>query len=261
MEQIRFQKPTTAETQTLWARQQQDFCNFITDKLDNMGIFKIARFLIVFSFLISCDREEGYKVRFTGTVKYVSNNSAASSIPIKLVIVNDDIPFDRENPFDNKVLTEFGQSTTDGVYFFELNSKNIPRNASYILDVDTDSLLQIDKNAIITCMNTGSIYKKLQLNKETIDIFIDQPTFLQLIFSKPDKLSTDRIRYSDCLWVNETSMENPDTTFLQIRPYFYFKGAKSLTYEILKNNGEVLQYWIDNIELRKGDTTKVFIEY
>lgn len=231
------------------------------DELDSMSIFKMTRFLIAFSLLISCDNEDGYKVRFTGTIKYISDSSLASDIPIKLSIINDDIPFDRENPNVNKVLTEFGQSTTDGVYFFELNSKDIPKNASYILEIDTDSLLQIDKNAVITCMNTGHIYKELQLHQETNDIFIDQPTFFQITFDKVDHLSTDRIRYSDCLLVNETSMEIPDTNFLEIRPYFYFKDVHSWTYEVLKTNGEELQYWIDNIELLKGDTVKVFVEY
>ncbi|MFN3841343.1 MAG: hypothetical protein ACK4RF_11625, partial [Cyclobacteriaceae bacterium] len=101
--------------------------------------------LSVTAFLHSCnDDVEDVYVTFTGVVKYLDGGSPVSGVQLRLLIIDQDLPFDRANPGSRIVLTKDTLSFTGGKYLFTLTRRELPENAFYFILVRTDSLIQID---------------------------------------------------------------------------------------------------------------------
>lgn len=217
--------------------------------------------LSVTAFLHSCnDDVEDVYVTFTGVVKYLDGGSPVSGVQLRLLIIDQDLPFDRANPGSRIVLTKDTLSFTGGKYLFTLTRRELPENAFYFILVRTDSLIQIDDDMILPCLAIGTTAGTVNSSRIHNDIRVDHATYLQVKFKKTDLLSTDRVQYSWCMFNEETSLENPDITITHKLPFFYFKNV-NIQYTIVKESGEHLTNWINDIPLMQSDTTKVLVNY
>ncbi len=209
---------------------------------------------------ISCDNQDESLMSITGTAKYIETNLIANEIPIKLTI------FDLDNPFrtepSNIVFTDEIITDNEGHYKFTFDRSVLPKNASYMLSISTDSL--VITGEITPCFQSGSAGGGFSTsNTITRDLKIDYPTFLQITFDKLNHLTNDRIRLSrpSCsLVVFESTLENADTTILETMHFYDFKTV-NIQYYILKENEEITEYMISDVLLLKNDTTKLTIEY
>lgn len=216
---------------------------------------------LVSLFLIGCDKEDdNLNVTFTGTVRYLSTNAIVPAVLLELIIIDSDIPFDRGNPGNNIVRRDSITTTGQGVYFHSIPVNELPKNASYFILLKTDSLLHIGKDVIFPCLAGGLIFDKVDRSKEINDLLVDHPTFFQVRFEKIDPFSSDRLEFSFCLDVQETTLENPDLTFTKKLPFHYFKKV-NLHYTIISESGERNGNWLMDIPLNQNDTTKVLVEY
>ncbi|MCK6616167.1 MAG: hypothetical protein L6Q51_00820 [Cyclobacteriaceae bacterium] len=115
-------------------------------------------FLLTF-FLVGCDREDNsLTVTFTGTVRHISTNEIVPDVLLELIVIDDDIPFDRGNPGGKIVRTDSITTNEQGVYIYSIPVNELPKNASYFIRLITDSLLHIDKNSPFPCMADGVIF-------------------------------------------------------------------------------------------------------
>lgn len=104
------------------------------------------------------------------------------------------------------------------------------------------------------------IFDKVDRSNEINHILVDHPTFFQVRFDKIDHLATNRLEFSFCLDVYETTLENPDLHVTRKLPFHYFKKV-NLHYTIISESGERTGNWLMDIPLNQNDTTKVLIEY
>lgn len=75
-------------------------------------------FLLTF-FLVGCDREDNsLTVTFTGTVRDISTNEIVPDVLLELIVIDDDIPFDRGNPGGKIVRTDSYDKRTGRLYLF-----------------------------------------------------------------------------------------------------------------------------------------------
>jgi hypothetical protein len=211
---------------------------------------------------IACsDDNDMTRVTFTGSVKYHSTNLIVSNLPVKLIIIDRDAPFDRSNPTINQVLTLNGQSNDNGQYTFTLNRKDLPVNATYIIRLAIDSLIQINREeGLFSCLAGYGLVRNLTVPREVNDIYVDYPTYFQITFHKVNHLSTDRIQFLFCFEHYQTSADVPDITVTQKLPFYYYKKI-NLNYQILKESGELINQWLMDVPLTKNDTTRLLVEY
>lgn len=212
-------------------------------------------------FLSGCENEDiKSSVLFTGTVRYQSTNTGVPDVPLELILIDNDTPFDRGNPGKNIVRRDSIRTNERGVYFLSIPVKELPKNASYFILLKADNLFFLDKEVIFPCLAGGVIFDKLDRSKEINDIQVDHPTFVQVFFDKIDHLSTNRLEFSFCLDVYETTLENPDLRVTKKLPFIHFKKV-NLYYTIISESGERTGNWLMDIPLNQNDTTKVLVEY
>lgn len=213
-------------------------------------------------FVLACnDDNDMTTVTFSGSVKYHATNLAVFNLPLELIIIDRDIPFDRSNPTRNQVLALTGQSNDNGRYTFALNRKDLPVNTIYVIRLAVDSLIQINRDEVIfPCLAGYGLVRNLSASNEVNDIYVDYPTYFKITFDKADHLSTDRIQFLFCFESHQTSAEVPDITVTQKLPFYYFKKV-NLNYQIVKEDGELINQWLMDVLLNKNDTTKLLVEY
>ncbi len=225
----------------------------------------ILKMIFAFSvLLLSCSDNEDNLALITGEVEFISDNQLAKNVPLKLIIYDKDIPFDRSNPNNNIVHTVTLRSDNDGLYRYEINLTSLPKNLTYQIFTDTTTLISISKAYLPEFCSSippiipedrtlypGRIYKK---------VFVDHTTFFQITFKKVDHASMDRIIYILCSVGRNTTAENPDTTFLDILP-FSFHPKIAVNYNLIRESGEIEENLIQDITLTKNDTTKITVNY
>jgi hypothetical protein len=226
------------------------------------SLFLINLALLVF--IPSCSSDESEVAIITGVVEYVFNNQPLGNVPLKLIVYDNDIPFDRNNPSINVVHSSTLRSGKDGFYNYEIDLSQLPKNLSYQVYSDTSVLINSSKLyspgycTVITILPIED--RTLRPGKINSKIYVDDATFIQLIFKKIDPLSMNRINYSFCLMNRETTIEEPDTTFLDNLPLSFYPNL-SISYNVIKDSGEVEENLIQDILLLKHDTTKVIVNY
>lgn len=225
----------------------------------------VYRIIFTFSLLpLSCSDDEDNLVLITGEVSYVSDNERAKNVPLKLTIYNEDIPFDRSNPNNNIVQIIKLRSDNEGLYSQEINLTLFPNNLTYSIFADTSTLVNMTENYIPSfCssipplipedrrVNSGRIFK---------NILVDHSTFFQISFQKNDHNSLDKILYCFCLCGRETTIASPDTVFIDKLPFSYHPKI-SLSYDLIRESGDIEEYFIQDIALIKNDTTKIEVNY
>lgn len=119
-------------------------------------------------------------------------------------------------------------------------------------------------NEITPCFRQSSAGGYISTNNKIVkDVLVDYATYLQLTVDKIDHSTSDRVRFyrpSCSLAVHETTIEKTDTTILETIQFYYFKKV-DIHYFILKENEEIIEFKITDIELIKNDTSKLKIEY
>jgi hypothetical protein len=212
-------------------------------------------------FILSCNEEDdAMNVIFSGTVKYRDTGAHAEGVPLELLIIDKDIPFDRGNPLSRIVLTRNLQSGVNGAYAVAISKSDLPVNGAYGIRLNTASLMQVDPGAVFPCFAVGSTYGDVNAGRIKNTITVDHPTYFQVRFDKIDHTSTDRVELSICFTTYETSMEVPDTTINRRFPFSYFNKI-DLHYTVIKETGEFLTNQIRDIGLVMNDTTKILVEY
>lgn len=199
-------------------------------------------------------------VTFSGKVAFRENGALAADVPLELLIIDKDVPFDRSNPLNRIVLVLSNETDLNGNYLFTVSKSELPKNAAYVLKLTTNSLLQVNKMAVFPCMAGDVIYGDVNASQIINLVTVDHPTYFQVSFDKIDHTSTDKVELSICFIPYETSMEVPDTTITRRLPFSYFKKF-DLYYTIIKETGEFQTNQIHDIVLVKNDTTKILVEY
>lgn len=224
-----------------------------------MKIIKLNSFILLIGLTFSCDNDEESQITINGTARYVETNLEAKLIPIKLTIYNLGNPF-RANE-SNIVATEEVVTDNSGKYNFSINRSHLPKDASYILSIDTDSLV-ITGELSPGCLPLGLAGGGFSTSSIiTRDLTIDFPTFLQLTFDKLDHSTTDRVRLTKSLCILlESTLEKPDTVLLE---KLHYNSSKiiDIQYNIFDEFGATTQYTITDVHLLKKDTVKMTIEY
>jgi hypothetical protein len=225
----------------------------LTSKL---GLFILLTWIIITSY----DSEDENQLSIMGTAHYIETSLVADEIPIKLTIFDLDNPF-RANP-SNVVYTDEIVTDKEGKYKFSFNRGLLPKNASYMLSITTESL--VITGEITPCFQSGSAGGGFSTSNEIIrDLKIDYPTYLQITLDKLNDMTSDRVilsRPSCSLAVFESTLDRPDTTILEKMHYYNFKKV-DIKYYILNENEETIEYMISDVHLVKNDTTKLTIEY
>ena len=221
---------------------------------------KLSLFILISVALsVSCDSEdEGYPVVFSGTVRYIEDNTVAAGIPVELEL--GEVLFAN---FEQPTETFYYTTLTDaaGRYTFELNSKDIPSHAIFFIYAKTDSLLNFE-DVDEECARLLIPAKKIVAFNEQ-DIFVDHLSFLQISFVKVNHESTDHVRYrAGCNQPHfETSATQPDLTVLDMEPYSIVKDKHTRTFMLVDESDTGWDHTVDGIQWKKGDTTKITVEY
>lgn len=143
-------------------------------------VMRIPLLFMAFLFLIACEKEEDWStVTFTGSVRFLSTNSVAPGVPLELILIDNDIPFDRGNPGNNIVRKDSMTTTGQGVYSHSIPAGELPKNASYFIRLKAGNLLHIDTDAIFPCLADCLIFDKVDRSREINDILVDHPTFFR----------------------------------------------------------------------------------
>ncbi len=215
--------------------------------------------------LQSCSDNEDNLVLITGEVLYISDNQPVKNVPLKLIIYNKDIPFDRSNPNNNIVQTIVLRSDNDGLYTQEIDLAVLPKNLSYSIFTDTTTLINLTKDYMPSLCSSmppitpedRTLYPGRRIHKK---ILVDYSSFFQIAFYKIEHNSMDKILYCFCFCGRETTAEKPDTIFMDVLP-FSFHTKISISYDLIRESGEIETHSIQDIALIKNDTTRIFVNY
>jgi hypothetical protein len=214
--------------------------------------------------LLTCSDNEDNLALITGEVEFISDNQLAKNVPLKLTIYDSDIPHDRSKPNNNIVQIISLKSDDNGLYSQEINLTSLPKNLTYQIIPDTVALISASKDYWpALCSSSPPIFtedRTLYPGRNNKKILVDFTTFFQIAFDKVDHNSLDKIMYCFCLCGRETTIEKPDTTFLDILP-FSFHPKISISYDLIRESGEIEENSIQDIVLTKNDTTKITVNY
>jgi hypothetical protein len=214
--------------------------------------------------LLSCSDNEDTLALITGEVEFISDNQLAKNVPLKLTIYDTDIPIDRSKPNNNIVQTISLRSDDDGHYSQEIELASLPKNLAYQIRPDTISLISASKDYWpALCSSSPPIFtedRTLYPGHNNKKILVDYTTFFQITFDKVEHNSMNRIIYFFCPGGRETTTEKPDMTFLDILP-FSFHPKISISYDLIRESGEIETNFIQDIVLIKNDTTKIIVNY
>lgn len=222
--------------------------------------------MILFSavLLLSCSDNEDTLALITGEVEFISDNQLAKNVPLKLTIYDADIPFDRSKPNNNIVQTISLRTDNNGHYSQEINLTSLAKNLTFQIIPDTVTLISASKDYWpALCSNSPPIFtedRTLYPGRNNKKILVDFTTFFQITFDKIDHNSLDKIMYCFCICGRETTAEKPDTTFLDILP-ISFHPKISISYDLIRESGEIEENSIQDIVLTKNDTTRITVTY
>lgn len=226
---------------------------------EKMKIIRLSSIILLIGLTISCDSEEDSQINITGTARYIETDLDAKHIPIKLTIYNLENPF-RANTSDVVAIDEV-ITDNDGKYSFSIDRSILPKDASYILSISTDSLV-ITGELSPGCLPSGIAGGGFSSNNIiTRDLKIDFPTFLHITFDKLDHSTADRVRLTQlpCILL-ESTLEKPDTTILE-KLHFHSAKIVDIQYYTFDAYGVTTEYTIADVQLLKKDTIKIKIEY
>jgi len=147
-------------------------------------------------------------------------------------------------------------TSEDGSYFFDVPADSLPgADYRYSIGLEVDSLLVKNDN-VGDCVYGASF----GLTEREQTIRVASPTWLQITYNKLDHQDSNFIRGGACIHGYQTTLAIPDSTFVELLA-FRSSQPRQVSYNVIDEMGNQMQFWTEEFTLQKGDTTKLYIEY
>ena len=220
--------------------------------------------VILISTINSCNENDDDYVTIKGTVRYLDTNSPIKMLPVRLNILNLDIPNnlgDRTNSSNNIAYTNFVTTDNNGTYTHVFKKSILPKNLSIGVLIENDTLSEF--NQLEPC--TFSFYFNNIPNNNLIikDFIVSNHSYLKISILKKEPVNNSKIRLmlDNCFgYLFESNIEKPDTVIN--RKLSYFKNRTiDINYFVYSNDNVGKEFIIKDIPLIKNDTAKISIEY